>query len=132
LLDLIGPVEGLHVLLIGPGGLETMCALMAQGCASVEMASLAQRPRAEIADLAIVPDVASLECAAQAIAQARRALRPLNTLILRFKANASPSLVQSVRTLLAQDGFFVRRPRLLDGRTVLTAEFPLYGRLACA
>jgi hypothetical protein len=132
LLDLIGPVEGLHVLLVGPGGLEIMCALMARGCASVEMASLAQRPRAEIADLAIVPDVASIECAAQAVVQARRALRPLNTLILRFKANPPASLLQDVRILLGQNGFFVGRQRSLDDRIVLTAEFPLYGRLACA
>ncbi|MEJ1976353.1 MAG: hypothetical protein WDN49_09895 [Acetobacteraceae bacterium] len=127
---MIGPVEDMHVLLIGPGGLDMMCDLIDEGCASVEMVSVDQRHRTDFSEIVIVPDVSSVAFAQQAIAQARRMMRPLNSLILRFTMADAAAAVQEVRGMLALSGFNGIRIYHLSDRTVLTAELPLCGRLA--
>jgi len=130
LLDLIGPVDDLHVLLIGPGGLDMMCGLIDEGCASVEMVTLGQRHRCDFSEIVIVPEVSSSAVAQEAIAQARRMMRPLNTLILRFTMNDATAAVQETRNQLTLQGFSGVRAYHLSDRTVLTAELPLCGRVA--
>jgi hypothetical protein len=130
LLDLIGPVDDMHVLLIGPGGLDMMCDFIDQGCASVEMVSLGQRHRADFSEIVIVPNVSSAAFARDAIAQARRTMRPLNSLILRFTMDDAAPVVREARNLLMLNGFNGIRTYHLIDRTVLTAELPLCGRLA--
>jgi hypothetical protein len=130
LLDLIGPVDDLHLLLIGPGGLDMMCDLIDEGCASVEMVSLGQRHRCDFSEIVIVPDVSSAAVAQEAIAQARRMMRPLNSLILRFTMQDACAAVQEARRLLTLHGFSAIRAYHLSDRTVLTAELPLCGQVA--
>ncbi len=129
LLDLIGPLDDTHVLLIGPGGLEMMCNLIDAGCTSVEKIGLGQRHRGDFAEIVIVPAIDSFTVLHEAVAQARRVMRPLNTLVLRFTADDPAALVREARSLLAAQGFSAIRTYHLD-RTVLTAELPLCGGMA--
>jgi hypothetical protein len=131
LLDLIGPVDDVHVLLIGPGGLDMMCGLIDEGCASVEMVSLGQRHRSDFSEIVIVPNIGCSAVSREAITQARRMMRPLNSLILRFAmCDATAALVQEARDLLTCEGFSAIRAFHLSDGTVLTAELPLCGQVA--
>jgi hypothetical protein len=132
LLDLLGPVDGLHVLVIGPGGLGPMLALHQRGATSVTTVRAGRCVAAERADAALIPRIGSTEFADMAIAQARRAIRPLNSLVLRLVPNAPGALLQYTRRRLAIDGFSVGRPITIGSSVAMLAELPLYGRLACA
>ncbi len=132
LLDLVGPVDGLHVLVIGPGALETMCGLNERGAAAVINLRADRWVRPESVDLTIVPNVMCKASAALAINHARRAVRPLNSLYLRFMADAAVPLVRDVRRCLIENGFSVGRSFLLRDRTVLVADQPLLGSLKYA
>lgn len=131
-LDLLGPVDGLHVLVIGPGSLEAMLALHRRGAAQVMSVSAACRLRMEKADAAFVPCLGSAEMARSVIAAARRAIRPLNSLVIVVPADAPASLPAYVRQVLAEYGFSTGRPVLVGGATALVADMPLYGQLKVA
>jgi hypothetical protein len=132
LLDLLGPVDGFHVLVIGPGGLGPMLALHQRGAASVTTLRAGRCVAAEPADAALIPRIGSSEFADIAIAQARRAIRPLNGLVVRLVPNAPGTLLQHTRRRLAIEGFSVGRPITIGSSIAMVAELPLYGRLACA
>ncbi len=93
LLDDIDPVEGTRILLIGSDTLELMCALIHRGCVSVTARRPGDRPEMASADVVIVSQVASAECADQALVQARRALVPLGSLVLRLPVDAPVALL---------------------------------------
>ncbi len=100
-----------------------MCSLDGQGARSVTAACAGRRLPMEPIDLAVMPQVASLELAGTAIAQARLAMRPRGRLMLCLTPGATGSLARQVETRLLDDGFIVGR-RQLHGRVVLTAELP--------
>ena len=87
---------------------------------------------AEPADAALIPRIGSSEFADIAIARARRAIRPLNGLVVRLVPNAPGTLLQHTRRRLAIEGFSVSRPITIGSSIAMVAELPLYGRLACA
>ena len=132
LLDLLGPVDGLHVLVIGPGGLGPMLALHSRGAASVSAVRVGRCIALDEADAALIPRIGTPEFADAAIAQARRAIRPLNSVVLRLVPNAPGSLLQHTRQRLALHGFSIGRPIAIASSIAMVAELPLYGRLACA
>ena len=132
LLDLLGPVDGLHVLVIGPGGLGPMLALHRRGAAGVTAVCGTSKQSVEAADAAIVPRVGTVELADAAIALARRSIRPLNSLVLRLTPSAPPSLLAHVRRQLQASGFSLGRVVTIGASTVVRAELPLYGRLKYA
>jgi hypothetical protein len=132
LLDDIDPVEDTRILLIGSDTLELMCALIRRGCVSVTARRPGGRPETASADVAIVAQVASAECADQALAQARRALVPLGSLVLRLSVDASVALLRHVDRSLRLHGFSPGRTRMLADQILLHAELPLFGNLARA
>ena len=129
-LDLLGPVDGLHVLVIGPGSLDPMLALHRRGAASVTAVRDGARIRAEAADAAIAPRIGTPELADAAILLARRAIRPLNTLVLVLTADAPSTLLAHVRRRLAESGFGFGRIVPVGNAYAVQADLPLYGRLA--
>ncbi len=131
LLDLLGPVGGLHVLVIGPGSLGPMLALHRRGAAGVTAVCAGCRV-AMAADAALVPRVGTPELADAAILLARRAIRPLNSLVLRLAADAPSTLLAHVRLRLGGSGFGYGRIVPLGNAFAIVADLPLRGRLKCA
>ncbi len=120
-LDFVGPLEGLHALIIGSGQADLMCQLARRGCAGVTAIRPACHLHADPADLVIV-NVGSAAQAAQAIGLASRALTPAATLLLRFHADATATLVRQTRRLLGAAGFSAGPARGLRGGLVVAAE----------
>ena len=131
-LDLLGPVDGLHVLVIGPGSLEPMLALHRRGAARVTAVAAMARVPAEMADAAFVPCLDSMDAARPVITAARRSIRPLNSLVLVMPAHAPAGVLPQARRLLADQGFTVGRAVAVGDATALVADLPLYGQLRVA
>ena len=125
---------GLHsrISLIGPNSLELLCALLRRGSIDVSATRVTDRPQPCTADVAIIPHVASPECLARAIAHAHRILAPLGTIAIHLPADPADALSQHASQLLALHGFSSIRVYSCAGETLIRAEQPLYGRLACA
>jgi hypothetical protein len=125
LFSAVGPVEGLHVLVIGSDTLEVMCGLIRRGCAAAAEIALKDRPAGtEPADIAILPQLRSLTEAAGAVALAGRLVLPGGRLVLR---DCTGRLAGAIAAVLPQHGFSTPR-RFTDGRqVVLAAERPFFG-----
>ena len=132
LLDLADPAQGAHVILIGSGTLELMCALIRRGCLSAAAVELTDRPRAGLAHIALVPQADSPACVEAAVALAERALARPGSIALRFAGHSPEALARYARRSLQLHGFTALHARTLGGQQLLTAEMPLHGRLACA
>jgi len=126
LLDLIGPLAGAHVLVIGPGALETVCGLIRRGCAAAAEVPDPMRglPDAEEADAVLVPAVASLTQAWAAVVLAKRVLSMAGRIALR---DASFRLGPQLAALLRVQGFCAVRTRKTPEGTVLSGTLPLFG-----
>ena len=120
-LDFVGPLEGLHVLIVGAGQADLMCQLARRGCAGVTAMRPACHLHADPADLVIVT-VGPTAPAAQAIGLASRALTPATTLLVRFQADATAALVRQTRRLLGAAGFSAGPSRALRDGMVVVAE----------
>jgi hypothetical protein len=119
-----------HILVIGKDGLELMCALLRGGASQVTHLRSHERPEAECASLAVVPDVPSLDWLASALPSIRRALFANGRLVVSI---AIQSIAQNVvRRMLALHGFTVIRARNAADRLVLCAELPAFGLRRCA
>ena len=132
LLDLAEPVEDTRVILIGADTLELMCALVRRGCASAATVRLGERCDAHAAEIAIVPHLDSPACAETAVAQARRALVPLGSLVVRLAHDRYGIVATAAEMALRRHGFSAIRRTMLGSDLVFTAELPLYGQLAAA
>ncbi len=121
LVGLIGPVDGLHVLLLGSGTVEVMCGLMRGGCAAVTAMRGTRCPRGTPADLVVIADVGAAHTACQALAHARRAAGPAAALFIQLRPGASRSLVLQVRKALLEQGYGAGRVQQRGGVTVITA-----------
>lgn len=130
LLDLAEPVEDTRVVLIGADTLELMCALVRRGCASAAMVRLGGRCDAHAAEIAIVPHLDSPAGAEIAVAQARHALVPLGSLVVRLAHDRFGIIATAADAALRRHGFSAIRRATLAGDLVFTAELPLHGRLA--
>ncbi len=132
LLDLLGPVDSLHVLVIGPGSLAPVLALHRRGAARVTAVRAGTRVRTDPADAALVLHLSDAATAASAIDYARRVIRPLNVMVLHLASDAPFTLLPHVRQRLAESGLSVGRTASIGGCTVLLADRPLFGQLRCA
>jgi hypothetical protein len=130
LLDCADPATDARVLLIGSDTLELMCALIRRGCVGVAVRRPGDRPETASADLVLVPHAASVECIDQALAQARRALVPMGGVVVCLPEHAPAALLQHAERGLRLHGFSAVRTRRLAGQVLLSAELPLFGRLA--
>ena len=129
---MLGPVDGMHVLVIGPGGLGPMLALHRRGATVVTTVRAERGVPVQPADAALVPRLDTIEHADAAIAYARRAIQPLNSLVLRLVPSAPSTLLQHTNRRLIESGFSTSRPVRIAGSIALLAELPMYGRLKCA
>ena len=132
LLDLADPAQGAHVLLIGSGTLELMCALIRRGCLSAAAIGLADHPRAGLADIALVPHANTPRCVEAAVALAERALERPGSLTLRLAGHSPEALSRHARRILQLHGFSAVQSRTLGGQRLLTAELHARGRVSCA
>ena len=132
LLDALDPAEDTRVLLIGSDTLELMCALIHRGCTSVTTLRPADRPERASADIVVVSHAVAAKCADETLAQARRALVPLGSLVLCLPGTPSLPLVQHLNRSLRLHGFSSVRTTTLAGLVLLRAEVPLFGSFACA
>ena len=130
LLNLLGEMDGEHVLLVGNNVLELMCALLRRGAGEVTLLRPTVRPEPRTVDLAIVAHVGSLDAAVTAIGHARRALNAAGRIVLGIGADPSGRLAQGLRRMLRLHGFSAIRPVPLADRTLFSAELPLFGSLA--
>ena len=131
-LSLADPGIDSRVALFVPGALELTCALLRRGTSEVTMVRIEDRIRAAEADVVIIPEVSSAAFLARAIPCARRMLAPLGTVTVRLGADLATDLAVTARHQLRLHGFTALRERVIFGDTLIRAELPLYGRLACA
>jgi len=132
LLAVADPSLESRISLIGPSTLELLCALLRRGSVNVSASRVSDRPQAGTADVAVIAHVASPDCLARAIAHAHRVLAPLGTLAIHLTAGPADALSQQANQLLLLHGFSPIRVYDYAGDTLIRAELPLHGRLACA
>lgn len=123
-----------RIVVLLPGALELTCALMRQGYTNVAMARLTDRPRAEQADVLIVPDIAPETMVDglldRVVSYARRVLAPLGTVVLSLDAGLPAEAAQQVRCRLRTLGFAAMHTEAACGSTLVRADLPLIGRLS--
>jgi hypothetical protein len=125
LLDIAGPLDNSHVLVIGHGALEAICALIRTGCAAATEA-VADRPTAETADVVLVPRL-SADTLARTVALTHRALLPGGRCVM---AAGSELLARQAAALMRIRGFSCIRVRATADGTLVCAERPWFGPLA--
>lgn len=132
LLALADPSLDSRISLIGPNTLELLCALLRRGNADVTATRVSDWPQAGTADVAVIPSADAAGCLERAIAHARRVLAPLGTIAIHLAADPADALTRRTRHLLLLHGFIAVRVMDFAGETLIRAELPLHGRLACA
>lgn len=131
LLAMADPSPDSRISLIGPNTLELLCALLRRGSADVCATRICDWPKAGTADVAIIPGVRSPDHLTRSIAHARRVLVPLGTVALHLDASADALTRQASQLLLLHGFNGLRRAGCAEG-TLIRAELPLHGGLACA
>jgi hypothetical protein len=123
LLAAVEPPPGARALVIGHRTLETLCGLIRRGC--VGAAELRpQEPgavRPDAAQIAVVPDPASLAEAAVSVAIARRALRGGGRIAIRDRAGRH---WRDLAALLLAQGFVAVSTRDTPQGVLVLAEWP--------
>lgn len=114
-----------NILVIGQDGPELMCALMRAGAARVTHLRLQDRPEADSASLAILPQVPSIDWLSNALPAIRRALHVNGRLVLSLAAQ--PITRNLLRRILALHGFTAIHANRTGGGQILTAELPAFG-----
>lgn len=131
LVEALGAIEGeWHVLLIGNGSVDVMCALLRAGASKVTHLRSHERLEAESASLAIVPRVASFEWLESALVSNRHAM--IANGWVAVCVDAFPSTQTRVARLLKLHGFSAIRAERMAGRLLLTAEVPAFSLRRCA
>ncbi|MBC7801766.1 MAG: hypothetical protein H7Z10_14185 [Gemmatimonadaceae bacterium] len=130
LLALADPCLDSRISLIGPNTIELLCALIHRGYARASATRVCDFPQTHSADVAIVAHVGAPDAIGRAVAHARRVLTPLGAVAMHLPGDSA--LTQHARRSLLLHGFGAIRTRTVGGATLLRAELPLYGRLACA
>ncbi|MDR3537756.1 MAG: hypothetical protein P4L71_14760 [Acetobacteraceae bacterium] len=128
LLDGLTGLEDERVLILGHGAVELMCALIRGGCQEVTELRSCDRPEPHVADLVLVPQLASVEQAAMIAGHARRALVPTGRIVL----GAPGHLAVPVSRVLRLHGFSGLRRRDGAGGSVLSACLPAFSLAARA
>jgi len=131
LLDTLGAIEDEdHIVVIGKDGPELMCALLRAGAAQVTHLRSHERPEAQNASLAIVPQAPSVDWLASALPSIRRALIANGRLAVAIAAKSTS--LHPIRRMLALHGFAAIRARSAAERLVFSAELPAFGLRQCA
>ncbi len=131
LLAMADPSPDSRVSLIGPNTLELLCALLRRGSTDVCATRICDWPKAGTADVAIIPGICSPDHLTRAVAHARRVLAPLGTVALHLDAPAD-ALAWQASQLLLLHGFTGLRNTVCAEGSLIRAELPLFGSLACA
>jgi hypothetical protein len=124
-----GDVASEHVLILGHRAPAIMYALIRSGCVSVTELRQSDRPEAQTADLAIVPNIGALDDAALVIRHAKRALMAAGRIVLCIAAEPPGQLVRKIAALLQQQGFSAISWRRDGNRTLMSATLPGSGLL---
>jgi hypothetical protein len=132
LLALADPSPESRISLIGPNTLELLCALLRRGSTDVSATRVSDWAQAATADVAVIAHVASPDCLERTVAHARRVLTPLGTIAIYLASHPAGVLSQQAGRLLLLHGFSSVRTYDHAGDTLIRAELPLHGRLACA
>jgi hypothetical protein len=124
LLDGLAAQAARHVLVLGHGALELMCALIRGGSHEVTELRAGDRPEATTADLVLVPQVRSADQAVMLVGHARRALVPTGRVVLGVSGKLATGLVRILRL----HGFsaICRRDRVSG--SVVSAVLPAFPR----
>lgn len=80
----------------------------------------------------MVPHLVSLDCFERAITHARRNLASFGTTALHVAANPADAPIQQAGRLLLLHSFTPIRMVDFSGETLMRAELPLSGHIACA
>ena len=131
LIECLGAIEDEeHIVVLGEGGLDLMCALLRAGAPRVTHLRSFERQEADSASLAIVAHVPSLDWLASALPRIRRALIDNGRVALCI--DPLPATQNQVRRMLMLHGFTAIRAMRVAGRQVLRAEVPAFGMRRCA
>jgi hypothetical protein len=124
LLAACGDVSDERVLIVGPGGLDTMCALIRKGARQVTALRHAERPEAACADLVIAPLIETPADAAGLLSCARRALAPFGRVVLMLPTGKADRLARRVARMLPDHALSLVRARQVGAWTLIAAERP--------
>lgn len=103
---------------------------MRQGYTDVTMTRLTDRPRAEQADVLIVPEFAADGLLDRVVSYARRVLAPLGTVVLSLDAGLPAEAAQLARCRLPTLAFAAVHAEFACGSTLVRADLSLIGRLS--
>lgn len=131
LLAMADPSPDSRVSLIGPNTLELLYALLRRGSADVCITRICDWPKAGTADVAIIPGIRSPDHPTRSIARARRILVPFGTVALHLDAPTGALARQASQLLLLHGFISFHRAGCAEG-SLIRAELPLHGSLACA
>lgn len=132
LLQAAGEVRGEHILIIGSGALDIMCALLRKGAAAATMLRQGVRPEQRTAELALATGIDTMDHAESAITHARRALTTGGRVILATAVDPTRRLALAVARTLHMQGFSGVRIRTIGDRAVVAGELALFGPVARA
>jgi hypothetical protein len=123
MLDRLAPLAGVHALVLGHDTLEVLCGLIRRGAAgAIELRPDEHGgPRPDSAQLAVLPDPASVPEAAYFVAIARRALRPGGRIAIR---DAGGQRRRELAALLRAQGFVAICTHFTEGDAVVLGERP--------
>ena len=132
LIAMADPAFDSRIAIVSPGALDVTCALIRHGYQTASVFRLDDRARRHQADVVIIPEALSCGFIERAVPFAQRLLAPMGVVVLRLAADRDDGLALFARRQLMLNGFTAVRVRTVRGETLLGAELPLHGRLACA
>jgi hypothetical protein len=124
LLAACGDVSDERVLIVGPDGPDTMCALIRRGARQVTALRHADRPEAASADLVVAPHIGSASDAQAVLAFTRRALAPFGRVVLILPTQKGDELARRVARMLPNHALSLVRARRVGAWTLVAAERP--------
>jgi hypothetical protein len=126
LLEALGAIEDEgHILVLGKGGPDLMCALLRAGAPQVTHLRSHERLEANSASLVIVPHIPSLDWLEGALSPIRRALCANGRLTVCI--DPLPTMQNRVLRMLKLHGFTAIRASRVAGRQAVCAEVPVFG-----
>jgi hypothetical protein len=132
LIEMADPARDSRIAVISPGALDIACQLIRRGYQTASVMRVDERCRAHEADVVIIPQAVDAAFIARAIPFAHRLLAPMGVVVLRLPADGSGRTAAFARQQMVLNGFAAVRVTTRRGETLLGAELPLHGRLACA
>jgi hypothetical protein len=101
-----------------------LCGLIGRGCAGATEMAVGARTQADPAEILLMPHIATLSDATQAIAIARRVLLPCGRIVLNDRTGA---LAGEIKGLLRSAGFSAVRAQQHEAGTLVIADWPMFG-----